>query len=133
MPHWTDFLDDQTSIEAIFRGALPSGDNLRLHEILLNRDGPVVSVRFDVPEFPSHPPEKWRDGRANRVQISLSGLAVSNLEIRGIATEMNVEISVEKIEESLLVELSGGSTSIRFRALALAVNRISAYLDSGDY
>ena len=116
MPHWTDFLDDQTSIEAIFRGALPSGDNLRLHEILLNRDGPVVS-----------------DGRANRVQISLSGLAVSNLEIRGIATEMNVEISVEKIEESLLVELSGGSTSIRFRALALAVNRISAYLDSGDY
>jgi hypothetical protein len=68
---WTDLLVDPRTIRAIFGPTGPSLEGIELHAIELHRDGPTVTLRFDVAEFPADPPKKWLERECNRVWLKL--------------------------------------------------------------
>jgi hypothetical protein len=129
MGGWGDLLVNPRAIEAIFGDQLPGLDNLELHEVVVHRDGPSVRVRFDIEEFPSDPPEKWRKAKHNRVQMEIVCVGVSDLSIQGLATNMMVSLSVEGESPNLGIQLTGPATTIEFSAMFVDLSRISAYHD----
>ena len=126
---WTDSLLDAAPVKAIFGPNLPTLAGIELHEINLHRDGPRVMLRFDLQDFPVHPPEKWSSAGFNRVQIRLLALGVQLLQVVGLQSNMKVDLSINK--DGPLVRLCGDNGTIRFELIAEAVivESISAYRD----
>ncbi|MCC6573536.1 MAG: hypothetical protein IT462_07075 [Planctomycetes bacterium] len=69
--------------EEIVPGDPPSLDGVRLFEIQLQQDGPTVLFRFDLKEYPTDPPKKWKDSQSKRVQLRLIGIGVQKLLLDG--------------------------------------------------
>jgi Immunity protein 50 len=132
MPDWTDLLEDPRGIRAIFGDTCPSLDRVELHDIVLGRDGPTVTLRFDLPEFPLDPPTKWRHAGFNRVQVRLLAIGVRELNVSGLATEM--VLNLEIVRDAGLARVHGATNRIVIDLAAefLAVPDVSAYLDSPE-
>ncbi|UKA05131.1 immunity 50 family protein [Photobacterium damselae subsp. damselae] len=58
--NWTKYLLDSNKIKAIFGDKIPSIEAIDLHEVLLNRDGPKVTFRFDLSDYPDNPPKNGK-------------------------------------------------------------------------
>ena len=58
---WADFLLNPTPLRSIFGDISPSLKGVDLHEIVVDRDGPRVSLRFDLKNFIERPPTIWKD------------------------------------------------------------------------
>jgi len=82
MAHWTDLLDDARAIRAIFGDAPPSLRGVDLHEVVVSWDGPSVSLRLDIAEFPPSPPSKW--AKFNTVHLSLGAVGVEALTMSDV-------------------------------------------------
>lgn len=132
MTSWIDFVLDVAPIKAIFGSELPTLERVDLHEITLHRDGPRVLLRFDLKNFPSHPPKKWSSEGFNRVQIRLVALGIKTLQIDGWQSNITVDLSI--IRDDLLVHISADNGAVRFQlgAESIIVEGISAYRDGAS-
>ncbi len=124
---WTESVLDATSVKAIYGSRTPTLDGIVLHEIVLHRDGPKVQLRFDLKEFPEHPPEKWLSGRFNRVQLRLMAMGVKASRIDGLCASMTLDLHFEKKGESLRLHADNGRVRFELTADVVIVNEISAY------
>ncbi|MCU0762127.1 MAG: immunity 50 family protein [Hydrogenophaga sp.] len=131
MPSWTDFLNDEMPIKAIYGSDTPSLKRVNMHEIVLNRDGPAVLLRFDFQDFPSKPPQKWVKAGFDRVQARLLATGVSGLTIAGLKSCMDMDLSISK--EAGLIRIVGAGDDIEFHLTAefLLVQSINAYVEGG--
>lgn len=127
---WTDFLIDKSKIISIYGNKIPSLQEVDLHEVILNRDGPRIVLRFDLPEFPDSPPKKWLALGFNRVQVQLMVLNIHELAIENFSTECkcNIIIYPEKDFFSLIINDNGMKINVVGEHLIL--NEISAYISS---
>ena len=73
---WISLLDDAQFLLSLYPDSVPSLEGAVLHEVKMLREGPVVSLRFDLPDFPANPPAKWSTQRFNVVQITVTGIGV---------------------------------------------------------
>lgn len=130
--NWTDLVLDAAPVRSIFGPKPPTLEGISLHEIILHRDGPRVLLRFDLHDFPVRPPEKWFAAGFNRVQIRLLALDVQELEIAGLQSNVQVDLSVKK--DGPLVRLHADNGAVRFDigAAALIVENISAYREESS-
>ncbi|WP_076842588.1 MULTISPECIES: Imm50 family immunity protein [Protofrankia] len=131
MASWPDVLDDPRSIQAIYDDRTPPLESVVLHEISLHRDGPRVVLRFDLPEYPTHPPKKWLNQGLNVVQIQLMLIGIRDLSLRGWSHESSVNLSLERQGDAVRVAASSGSTTINISAEAASIVSVSAYLSPG--
>jgi Immunity protein 50 len=131
MTDWTQLLVDPRAVRAIFGETCPSLDGVELHEVVLDRDGPTVSLRFDLRDFPTDPPTKWREAGFNRVQVSLQAIGVRELDIRGLLTEPTLDLSTFRDCELVHVRGTTDGMLIDLAAdfLAVTSDSVSAYLD----
>jgi hypothetical protein len=129
MTIWFDVLDDARGIRAIYGDDAPPLEAVVLHEITLHRDGPRVVLRFDLPAFPSRPPEKWVSQGCNVVQVQLLLSGVESVSIQGLSTHSVVDIAVAGDGRKVRVTTSGSSV-IDVLALDASITSISAYMDA---
>ncbi|MFB7875156.1 Imm50 family immunity protein [Nocardia sp. NPDC056064] len=133
---WIDLLDDSRSLMGIFKEKVPSLTSSTLHEIELQRDGPLLRLRIDLNDFPEDPPREWKEGRFDTVQIELELSAVANAEIIGISNRSIVDLDISTVAtdgvNSIRVRTSGSSSS-RIDAIGgrLNVSSLSAYQVGG--
>ena len=128
MTDWTELLVDPRTIRAIF-GQAPSLEQVELVSIVLNRDGPMATLSFELAEFPVDPPKKWREAGFNAVQVRLQALGVRALEIRGLETTPILDLRLQR--EGDLLRVSGAtdvmSIDITAEFLDVFSDGVSAY------
>ena len=129
MADWAELLDHPRTIRAIF-GVAPSLDQVELHSILLDRDGPSATLDIELAEaeFPGDPPEKWREAGFNRA-VGLKYGGIRELDIRGLETGPIFDLKIERVGE--LFRVWGGteqmSVDITADFLAIPSDSVSAF------
>jgi hypothetical protein len=129
MDVWTENLVEATALEAIYGRDTPSLEGINLHGIDIQRDGPRVTLRFDLREFPKQPPKKWEISRFNRVQLRLLAVGVSELQINGLQSSCILDLNIT--EEKGAIRLSADSDAMKIDIVTehLIIDSVSAYRD----
>lgn len=127
MTTWLDALDDPQGIRAIYGDDVPSLTAVPIHEVCLHRDGPRVVLRFDLPRYPTDPPQKWTAQGFNTVQVQLMLVDILELSLDGWSNESVVDLSLERDDKGVTVATLAGSARCHVRARAAFVTSISAY------
>jgi hypothetical protein len=124
---WLDALEDPRPILAVYSGKEPSLTSADVHEVTLHRDGPTMTLRFDLAAFPEDPPAKWRKQRCNRAQVSLMLVGLSDVTIHRWSVCCRTDLALTKVPNG--VRLSASSEGIELQACARSavVSRLSAY------
>jgi hypothetical protein len=126
---WVQLVENPETITSIFE-QFPVLDQVRILEIQLLQDGPVVSLRINLNEFPTSPPPKWLAGQVNRVQIQLSLIGIRDIQIAGWCTDNIGNLDISRYDGGLLVVLDSAACKLRCEAEFIHVQKISAYCDS---
>lgn len=131
---WLDAITDARSVQAIFKDKVPTLDRLILHEVRLHRDGPKLTLEFDLPEYPSTPPAKWVAQNSNTVRIQLMLEGIESISIRNISTEsiIDLNLSLDRGSRGLVHAWTSDESSTIIDAIAqwAIVTKISAYQDA---
>lgn len=129
MSNWTDTLLNPEKFKHIFRGEAMSLDAIELHEVLLHRDGPRVTLRFDLDGYPQDPPPKWAAQGCNRVQVQLTLIGVKSLSIQGWSTACTMDLSLVSSEGKVRLSGSDGVVAIDVLADFVDLGAVTAYVD----
>ncbi|MGW6395867.1 Imm50 family immunity protein [Streptomyces sp. NPDC055103] len=123
---WTSLLSNPLAIERIYDGNPPELVSVPLHAVDLNREGPTLSLRFDMPTFPENPPKKWAAQGFNTVQVTLTLGGVRNVSLSGFTADPVVDVAMSAGNG---VELMVRSPSVELNAAALSAHiaHVSAY------
>ncbi|WP_395852771.1 Imm50 family immunity protein [Cystobacter fuscus] len=125
---WIDLLDRAEFLRKLYPSA-PSLREVRVFEVGLRNDGPVVNIRFNLNEFPAAPPTKWIQACANTVQVRLMCVGVLGLEVQGWPSNLIADIDIERSEKTGLI-LTASAEGFRFKGVFefISVDAVSAYL-----
>jgi Immunity protein 50 len=126
---WIKYVGNKQSVESIFSKA-PSLAEVRLHEIRLHQDGPRISLRLDLNEFPDNPPPKWVVGKFNRAQLTLVLIDINDFQMNGWNRNNIGELILEGRDEGIKLKFVGQFLRIDCFAQFLEVEKISGYCDS---
>jgi hypothetical protein len=126
---WIQYVDNPKPITSIYQ-QLPVLQQVRILEAQLLQDGPEVLLRIDLNEFPASPPLKWIAGKFNRVQMKLSLIDVSDVQIAGWCTDNVGNIEISQYDGSLRVVFNSPACKLRCDAKFIHIASISAYCDS---
>ena len=126
---WIHCLGNAKPIESVY-SVPPSLSNVRLHEIRFHQDGPRISLRFDLNEFPDQPPKKWVGGQFNRAQLTLVLIDIIDANISGWKLNNVGSIDLSKNEEEVRLTFEGEKQSVDLKARFVEVEKLSGYRDS---
>lgn len=126
---WTNYLGNKLPVESIY-SKIPLLNQLRLHEVRLHQDGPRVSLRFDLNEFPDKPPKKWVAGKFNRAQLTLVLIDIGSFRMSGWGLNNIGKLSLKDCDAGVCLQFSGQFMQIDCTGRFLEVEKISGYYDS---
>lgn len=106
---------------------LPSFEEINLHQMVLNWDGPRAILVFDLNSFPLNPPKKWHKFNTTQVELSLFPLLGVNLEKFSNGNICN--LLVDRRKDLIYVYATGGSQA-QFIASSAQIVGFSAYFNS---
>ncbi len=129
MSNWTELLLNPQPLQAIFGADEVTLDGVDLHEVLLYRDGPSVTLRFDLAGFPALPPRKWAEQGLNRVQVQLELSGVGALSIQGWPARSRIDLVLERRAGHIALSGYCGEVSIDLLGQFVQLKKVSAYLD----
>jgi hypothetical protein len=124
---WLDLLLDSRGIRKIYGDQYPTLSPIVVHEVNLHRDGPQLTLRFDLPTYPSEPPPKWVASGFNVAQIALSFVDVTSVLVNGMARTGKAILTVTKDGKEIKGELMSGAMVLKVRSRFLSVGRVTAY------
>jgi hypothetical protein len=127
--NWTDALDNPEHLKAFF-DSMEGLESISLFEVVLDRDGPELRLRADLPRFPDRPSHRWSP-TANQAQITIGLVLASgdDLEIRGWATTMNGTLSMSRNRAGeVMFSFQSDGVVIRGRAVGVWVHKVTAYM-----
>ncbi len=128
---WQQYCDNPQAIEHLY-GTVPALDTIDVHEVILQRDGPCVQLRVELPRFPDRPPAKWPRS-ANAVQMALALVGVSDLRLDSWGASNRGAIAIERTENRML-RFVVATEALRLTGLCLSIQigRFSAYENIPD-
>lgn len=126
---WIDYIEDNHFIKYLFPEKSPRLDDILLHEICLDTDGPSVIFRFDLSEYTKFPPKKWKELEHNTVQVSLEASMICGLQIVGWSHRRNAALSINKRSDAFLLTFSGDFRVLVY-AKKLRIANVSGYHNS---
>jgi hypothetical protein len=120
---WLALVDGGRAIEAVFGAEAPALDGVSMHELALHRDGPSLTLRFDLARFPAAPPAKWRAQEANTAQVRLVLFGLGSVSIEGFTTTV--------IGDLALTARAAGGVELDFRAPGCRVKATATWARIG--
>ncbi|WNY82976.1 immunity 50 family protein [Cronobacter dublinensis] len=128
MGSWTDVLVDKIKVFSIFKEEEPSLYNIDIHEIIFHRDGPKITLRFNLENYPSDPPKKWVLQKFNTVQLQLTALDINEVKFSGWEkTNYNLDLNISKCDDLIVISARDDVFCLYIKASYLSVSSISAY------
>lgn len=127
MNNWLEFISDAAPLKAVYGQDIPSLHGVDFHGIDIHRDGPRVLLRFDLPEFPSHPPKKWVAAGFNRVQLRLLAIGVNDFQMVGLQPQCRLALGMTKENGFIRLLADGPGMKIDMSVEHLLVEGVSAY------
>lgn len=127
---WISLLDNAQFLLSLYPDSVPSLEGAVLHEVKMHCEGPVVSLRFDVPDFPANPPAKWRTQRFNVAQVTVMGIGVRRLVQNGWSNDTSVSITFAAEDGGVRVRALGAGVEFEATFDDVRVDGVSAYLNS---
>ncbi|MFU8854673.1 Imm50 family immunity protein [Micromonospora sp. SL1-18] len=129
MLEWINALSNPQRVLAVYGATMPTLENVHIHEVCVDREGPTLRMRFDLSKIPTNPPQKWRRDGLDVVQLEIAFGGVSEIAIQQFSTDPVCDL---KIQKDGSVYFSGESDSVRLAGVAstATVLRISAYANS---
>ncbi|MCG8711051.1 hypothetical protein JHU04_004399 [Brenneria sp. 4F2] len=128
MNTWLDLLIDEKKISSIFKSEEPSLYQVDLHDIIFHRDGPKITLRFNLQHYPSDPPKKWLMQGFNTVQVQLTALDVKEVRLSGWEkTNYLLDVNIEKESGLIILSAQDDIFSLYIKAVFLDISSISAY------
>ncbi|NCH73374.1 Imm50 family immunity protein [Cronobacter dublinensis] len=128
MGSWTDVLVDKIKVSSIFKEEEPSLYNIDIHEIIFHRDGPKITLRFNLENYPSDPPKKWVLQKFNTVQLQLTALDINEVKFSGWEkTNYNLDLNISKCDDLIVISARDDVFCLYIKASYLSVSDISAY------
>ena len=129
MTNWIEFLVNSQPIKSIYGDCTPSLNNVDVHSIIFNRDGPTVSIKLNLNEYPTKPPKKWEAQKFNTVQIVLSFLGVKSINMSGwVYTNYSMNLVVSRKKELISLSAKKYNFEINLESGFVDIDSISAYL-----
>lgn len=101
-------------------------DQVELHELMLQRDGPRLQLRFELPRFPDHPPTRWH-ADANVVQVTLDLWMIEDFALEGWQTSNVGVFALTPSPEGLQVSFTTSNLRLRARCVAARIAKVSEY------
>lgn len=108
----------------------PSLNYVEIEELTFSNGCSNINLHFNVEEFPSNPPKKWRDDNDNCVQITLNIVADKLKVNRNSSGFFNGNLQITKSDKYILVRFHADTGDIDIHAEAIRISRVSAYCDS---
>ncbi|ELY3774463.1 hypothetical protein SMX71_004185 [Cronobacter dublinensis] len=128
MGSWTDVLVDKIKVSSFFKEEEPSLYNIDIHEIIFHRDGPKITLRFNLENYPSDPPKKWVLQKFNTVQLQLTALDINEVKFSGWEkTNYNLDLNISKCDDLIVISARDDVFCLYIKASYLSVSSISAY------
>lgn len=129
MTNWIEFIVNSQPIKSIYGDCAPSLNNVEIHSIIFHRDGPTVSIKLNLNEYPLKPPKKWEIQRFNTVQIVLSFSGVKSVSMSGwVYTNYSMNLVVSKENELISLSARKNDFELKLESSFIDVDSISAYL-----
>jgi hypothetical protein len=126
--NWIDAVSNPEGLREVFQGDPPLLAGVAVHTVSVDREGPTLRLRFDLPEYPANPPAKWQRSRFNTVQVELLFGAVRELSVNGVSTNVVADIEIQN-GGGVILEMNSPTMRVSARAASVTISRMSAYLD----
>ncbi|WP_367136266.1 MULTISPECIES: Imm50 family immunity protein [Streptomyces] len=123
---WVELLSNPAGITSVYGGTVPPLEGVHIHEVTLSREGPLLKVRLDLPEYPAKAPKKWMTQGCDTVQIEISLGGVRDVTVFGFGTDPIADIILTRTD-SIKVEVVSSQVRIQATADSAFVSSISAY------
>ena len=125
---WSDLVDNPEFIRQLY-AVEPGLENVKIHEVNLHRDGPRLSVRFEIQDFPTNIPKKWSGINFKIVQITLEFWGVAGLKISGFGTSNASRISISRGgQKDILIAVAGNETEFTLSCNMVRIAKIEPFL-----
>ena len=128
---WPDLVDGATAaLRPFFGDRPPELAAIDLHEVVFHRDGPGVTLRFDLSAPPGPPPPTWRGGEYNVVQISVELFGLERVSLEGWARDNvgDLRIARREGEAGLDFEFACAGARLRGACAWARIVKVSPYL-----
>jgi hypothetical protein len=126
MPMWYESCDNPQG----FRELYASGeglDRVRLFVAILHGNGPHLELRVELPRFPDHPPKRWREPDADRVQVTFHVWFVEDLRIEGWTPASSGLLRLERAGDALALAFESETVRITARCASAWIAHFSPY------
>ncbi|MCW2241615.1 immunity 50 family protein [Azospirillum canadense] len=132
--NWVDVLAHPHAVRSLFTDmtSFETFARVDLHEINIDREGPVLRLRFDIPIVPSSPPKRWQKGVCV-TQFVLAAWRVSSIDVQGFGWEVPGELTgawTSETHQALALCFSGPACQLRATCEVLRVERVSEHSKS---
>lgn len=124
---WTELLHNPQAVRSAF-SIVPSLTRCEIMEVCFHRNGPRMTIVFDIQDFPVHPPERWLRDDANTVQLKLQLFHISKVTVAQWACHNVADITLARDDSGLIQFAARGETvQIVVVGRLLRLESISAY------
>ncbi|MFF4258448.1 Imm50 family immunity protein [Streptomyces sp. NPDC001663] len=111
-------------------GSIPDLSGVGIRSINLNPSGPTVTLRVDLPSFPSSAPREWLEAGADAVQCQLAFLDVTRISLTRWVPPTTGDVRMEPYgdERRMRVAVGGSGVALEFECHELAtLGHVSAF------
>jgi hypothetical protein len=123
---WTELLRNAKPIEFVY-SVTPPLKGVRMYEIRLHQDGPCISLRFDLSQFPDPPPQKWSEGHFNTAQLTLVLIDVRDVQIDGWGLDNIGDIDLKEANAGVQFSFTSSSSRVLCHAQFVDIEKLSGY------
>lgn len=126
---WYQLCENAQAIEQLYITP-PALDQVEMFEVCVQRDGPHLQLRVELPTFPDKPPARWPAG-ANAVQVTLDLWGMTDVELAGWGTTNAGTLTLARADDGRVrFAFVSASSRLTGSCLVARIAGFSAYTNS---
>ncbi|MCF4998434.1 hypothetical protein GIW70_16235 [Pseudomonas syringae] len=127
MNYWNE-LDGSTFFNKVFGSDIAIGE-IDLFSVSIDNNRPVITLEFDISDYPVAPPEKWKKSGFNTCRIGLNCSNIKDLTIKNIPTQKNLTMKILSQDGNFKISATNEDSLIEFTTRHPMLCGPSAYLN----